>query len=138
MNKYFTVVEDIKKHHAKWRKEFFHFIYSNRNCAYQVDLYYYPDTKQFSEFPNPGGNSWLNDNHVVVYSVDNEDSDEWMPGNIRETARYYKEEYIYYLLDDLVRKMEEYGSYEDSITAEDASIKAYEEDMRERLVQEDA
>lgn len=109
MNKYEKAVKDIDKHPAKWEKELYHFIYSNRGVPFQVDLYYYPDTREFSEFANIGGNSWLNDDHITVYNVNNEFSEEWVPGRIRETAAYYKEhvsEIVDQIRDELVQEVE--------------------------------
>lgn len=97
---------DVKNHEAKWRKALFHFIYSNRYTPYQVDLYYYPDTREFYEFSNPGGNSWLNDDHITVYTVNNEFGEEWAPGNVRDTAYYYKYDGIDYIIDNLIDSLE--------------------------------
>lgn len=38
---------------------------------YQVDLYLYPDGST-DEFVNVGGNSWLNDDHIKIYSCNHE------------------------------------------------------------------
>lgn len=38
---------------------------------YQVDIYLYPDG-EVSYFINPGGNSWLNDDHITVASINHE------------------------------------------------------------------
>lgn len=109
LSRYSKTIESIDKHPAKWEKELYHFVYSNRNTPYQVDLYYYPDTHKFSEFGNIGGNSWLDDDHITVYSVNNEFSEEWVQGRIRETAAYYKEhvsEIVDQIRDELMQEVE--------------------------------
>lgn len=106
MNKYEKAIENIDKHPAKWEKELYHFIYSNRNTPFQVDLYYYPDTHEFWQFDNAGGNSWLNDDHITVYSVNNKFSEEWESGRIRETASYYKD-HISDIIDQIREELEQ-------------------------------
>ena len=101
-NGYEKALENINKHPKKWEKALFHFIYSNRNTPFQVDLYYYPETHEFWQFENPGGNSWLQDDHITVYSVNNEYSEEWGPGSIRDTASYYKDH-----ISDVIKQITE-------------------------------
>lgn len=105
-------LKDLQKHQTKWHNALFHFIYSNRYTRYQIDLYYYPDTKKFYEFPNVGGNTWLNDNHIKVCSVNNEYSDEWASGEVRETAYYYRSEGVWNILDNFRRNLNREIEYE--------------------------
>lgn len=43
-----------------------------QSADFQIDVYLYVDEDDIAklrEFVNPGGNSWLNDDHIKIYSV---------------------------------------------------------------------
>ncbi|MDD6715731.1 MAG: hypothetical protein PUF49_05075 [Firmicutes bacterium] len=53
------------------KQELHAFIWNNAKYDFRVDLYFYPDTKEFYAFTNIGGNSWLNDNHICIWHTGN-------------------------------------------------------------------
>ena len=61
--------ELLKKHYDKLIDEMI--ALEKFDPTYQIDLYIYPDGETL-HFVNTGGNSWLDDNHVVVYSCNHE------------------------------------------------------------------
>lgn len=65
-------LEYLEKHENRLRKEVHKFLWEFSRAPYETDLYFYPDTHEFYSFVNAGGNSWLNDNHIVLASVNGE------------------------------------------------------------------
>ncbi len=78
-------------------------------CAeYEVDIYLYPDGEIYG-FENIGGNSWLNDDHILVYKhkarqYEDEDieaykeAEQWLLDSIVDDATGY--------LDDVIKQYE--------------------------------
>ena len=102
---------------------------------YQTDLYLYVDTETNTgtlyEFVNVGGNSWLNDDHYILY-IDkphyetwediygfeskeeydefvDEDPDNYYPEKVFEIVSEFNEELRYRAIEEEMRK--EYGRY---------------------------
>ncbi len=76
-------------------------------CTFQQDIYLYIDEEtkkgELSVFENPGGNSWLNDDHITIYSgkphynsiFDIYDADErWLCEVLEKTPEEIKKEIL--------------------------------------------
>lgn len=106
----YKALDDLQKHPVKWEKALYHYIWYYRDFEQQVDIYYNPESGSFTDFINVGGNSWIDDDHITIYTIDNSNSDDWTPGNIRETAKYYRESGVRSILNgiesDLIRAID--------------------------------
>lgn len=86
------------------------------NPQFDIDLYLYPDGSVY-EFENCGGNSWLDDEHKVIYTANHEFWDipkEFFDENGNyDPAEYDLEEMAKQELDYFIEKMEEEESWEE-------------------------
>lgn len=69
------LLDYFTEHENRIKKELHRFLWNNARYDFQIDLYFYPDTKEFYAFTNIGGNSWLNDNHITIYHINRENID---------------------------------------------------------------
>ncbi len=95
----------FRKHENRLNKEVHRFLWKYATCPYQVDLYFYPDTKEFYAFVNLGGNSWLDDNHITIYSCNGEFL-EIEKGRFREYINETTEMAICHIFDKLTEIVE--------------------------------
>ena len=75
----------LNDHRDRLRRELHRFYWNHVKDSCPVDLYFYPDTKEFYVFTNPGRNSWLDDNHIIIASCNGDFDDE---GHFREYVNY--------------------------------------------------
>ena len=101
----------FRTHENRLKREVHRFLWEYAKCSYVVDLYFYPDTKEFYAFENPGGNSWLNDNHITIYSYDGE-YQEIEKGRFREFVNEMTEIAINCIFDELEETEREDQYYE--------------------------
>lgn len=106
----------------EWLKETMHkFFWKYGDLKYQLDLYYYPEAKRkadkFYAFSNVGGNSWLNDDHICLYSWNGENMDD----NPKETGRWREwcREMANNAADDIITTLEMWAAEEEVEEAEE-------------------
>ena len=78
------------------------------DLPYQVDIYLYPNG-EVDYFSNPGGNSWLNDDHIVVARINHQywDIPEYeydADGNYSPEDLSYLRETIYDEIDTFIER----------------------------------
>lgn len=86
-----------------------------QNLPYQVDIYLYPDG-EVDYFSNPGGNSWLNDDHKVVARINHQywDLPDWEfndNGNYSPEDMDYLREVIRNEIDGFIETAEREKKY---------------------------
>lgn len=76
------MLQYFENHEKRFWREIHQFYWNYATCGVEAELYFYPDDKRFYVFLNPGGNSWLEDDHVVLCTNDGGDI-EIEPGSFR-------------------------------------------------------
>ncbi len=102
-------------------------------CGYDVDIYAYlnEDKTDFelSTFSNPGGNSWLNDDHIYIYTFKMGNCD-WPIDNFNSYNDFIDYMIKYYNIvipEDILAKVKDEDDYFDEHDLVDYICKNYDE-----------
>ena len=98
----------------------------DKDCnQYQTDVYFYYDRTQIGSlhtFTNVGGNSWLDDDHITIYT-DKEHYDDGAYSWIQN--EYEMADILGIDIEQLVKEAKEYGKYEEDEEIPYNEIKRY-------------